>query len=101
MGVKNFVIFFAQNDPAMKLWALNPLEYVCVSLSAGTSGTHLWCVALHVVGLPEPGVCDVMGRASPSIVPVIKDQPLQAVCEDIQPVGEAEQQSFMAPSIQS
>lgn len=85
----------------MKIWALNPLEEVRVGLFAGKSGTHLWCVAFHIVGLPEPRVCDIMGRTPPSVVPVIKDQPLQAVCEDIQPVGEGEQQYFMVPSIQS
>lgn len=78
-----------QNDPAVKPWALKALGHVCVSLFAGTPGTYLWCVALNVVRLPEPRVCDVMGRTSPSIVPVVKDQPFQAVCEDIQPVGEA------------
>lgn len=74
---------------------------MCLSLFADASGSYLWCVALHIVWLPEPRVCDVMGRASPSIVPVIKDQPFQAVCEDIQPAGEAEQQYFMVPSIRS
>lgn len=97
LGVKNLGIFL-QNDPAMKLWALNPLEYVYVSLFADT---YLWCVAFHVVRLPEPRVRDVMGRTSPSVVPVIKNQPFQAVCEDIQPVDEAEQQYLMVPSIQS
>lgn len=72
----------------------------CVlSLPAGTCGTYLWGVAFYVVGLPEPCVRDVMGRTSPSIVPVIKDQPFQAVCEDIQPGGEAAQQYFMVPSM--
>lgn len=85
----------------MKLWAVNPLGYVCVSLFAGTPGTYLWGVAFYVVRLPEPGVCDVMGRAAPTIVPVVKDQPFQAVCEDIQPGGEEEQQYFMVPSTQS
>lgn len=100
LGVKDFVGFL-QNDAAVKPWALKALEHVCVSLSAGTPGTYLWCVALYVVRLPEPRVCDVMGRTSPSVVPVVKDQPFQAVCEDIQPVGEAGQQYFMVQSIQS
>lgn len=60
----------------MKLYqycALNLLEYMYVSLFADKSDTYLWYIAFYIVWLSESCVHDIMGRTSPSIVPVIKN----------------------------
>ncbi|MCP6508677.1 hypothetical protein NL478_28345, partial [Klebsiella pneumoniae] len=45
-------------------------------------------VAFHIVWLSKLGVEDVMRGASASIIPVIENWALEAVCEQIYPTGQ-------------
>ena len=56
-----------------RYYTVNSLECMHVCLVVDESDTYLWHIAFYIVWLSESRVHNIMGRTSPSIVPVIKN----------------------------